>query len=554
MRLLAPELDDVYGAVWLAAAAMTFEALHDAEGPVAEEKASLRQVDIRRAAQKICSQKVHSARVSQWTNADHEDNSYNYLREVGSRRRLTVPGECDGHRERPDLPVDDTAPVLELAGPGGTVTCGELKRWVSDTYPELVASRPVGTGPSDAEPSSGAAEADRSPPQPAGFSPDRPAAEEPVPARAPAPRLARLYRLLALLPRHDADTSAARLPENGVYLFFERGEQMRVDRWTVDRVVRVGTHRADGNFRGRIRQHYGNRSDLGGHKNSSIFRKHVGGALLRAANPRDARLDAWLGDGRGHEEVESAVSRRLRGRFTFACFRVPRQEDRLGFERGLVGLLARKSAGGASSSWLGRKAANPKIPDSGLWNTQHTRSTPLSEDRFERLEERVRASAPTVGSPSSSDGRLVVIPCGKQKTWDDDPSAGPAAAEHAYTSWYADLNREYAETFGDAWLVLSAKYGFLTPRSRIPGPYDVTFKRSATGPVPTDVVQAQAGALGLERFDEALLLGGQEYRDVARRALEGRGVEVAAPFSGVSLFDARSALETAVEEDEPFPV
>jgi len=39
------------------------------------------------------------------------------------------------------------------------------------------------------------------------------------------------------------------------------------------------------------------------------------------------------------------------------------------------------------------------------------------------------------------------------------------------------VNREYAEHFGDRWVILSAKYGFLNPEDTIEGTYNVTFKR-----------------------------------------------------------------------------
>jgi hypothetical protein len=39
------------------------------------------------------------------------------------------------------------------------------------------------------------------------------------------------------------------------------------------------------------------------------------------------------------------------------------------------------------------------------------------------------------------------------------------------------VNREYAQRFGDSWVALSAKYGFLWLDDPISGPYNVTFKR-----------------------------------------------------------------------------
>ena len=56
-------------------------------------------------------------------------------------------------------------------------------------------------------------------------------------------------------------------------------------------------------------------------------------------------------------------------------------------------------------------------------------------------------------------------------------------AQDAYTGAPFSLNRKFAETFADSWLILSAKYGFIDPESMVPGPYNVTFKRKATAPI-----------------------------------------------------------------------
>jgi hypothetical protein len=57
---------------------------------------------------------------------------------------------------------------------------------------------------------------------------------------------------------------------------------------------------------------------------------------------------------------------------------------------------------------------------------------------------------------------LVIVPCGRSKIWDREPDRGSVAAAEAYTGTPFRLNRQYAERFGDAWVVLSAKDGFTT--------------------------------------------------------------------------------------------
>lgn len=209
--------------------------------------------------------------------------------------------------------------------------------------------------------------------------------------RAPA---AEIYRVVAALPRHDHLTPRRELPTDGVYLFFERGETVSLDGATVDRIVRVGTHNRDGNFRQRIRQHYGHVSSFGGNKNGSVFRLHLGGALLRRRDHRDPRLPGWEKHmGPSYPDVEEEVSRVLRETFTFVCFAVPDAADRLSLESGLIALLAQHPLGSPSSGWLGHYAAAERIRRSGLWNTSQVDAmslTPVQLGRIAGLIEETR--------------------------------------------------------------------------------------------------------------------------------------------------------------------
>jgi hypothetical protein len=122
-----------------------------------------------------------------------------------------------------------------------------------------------------------------------------------------------VYQLLRPLPRYDYTVPRSELPASGIYIFYERGEVVDLDGQLTDRVVQIGTHNADGNFRGRIRMHYGNIKSLGGDKNSSVFRRHVGAALMRKANPLDERLGGWLKHmGPSTPVIEQMVSQYLR--------------------------------------------------------------------------------------------------------------------------------------------------------------------------------------------------------------------------------------------------
>src|SRR3989442_15289409 len=92
-----------------------------------------------------------------------------------------------------------------------------------------------------------------------------------------------LHECLEMLPLFAFPFDAERLPMNGIYFFYEKGERSRHPA-ADQRIVRIGTHR-EGNFRARIAEHFGpDLSTLGVDRpkpaDRSIFRKHLGRALL----------------------------------------------------------------------------------------------------------------------------------------------------------------------------------------------------------------------------------------------------------------------------------
>lgn len=195
-----------------------------------------------------------------------------------------------------------------------------------------------------------------------------------------------VYDVLHRLPRHDWRTPGSQLPENGVYIFFERGELIDVGGRKWERIVRVGTHTHGDNFRSRIRQHYGPLKTVGGSRSGSVFRKHVGGALLQRSDPSDPRLQDWQKVVGKFPEVEAEVSQLLRDDFTFVCFPVGDNDERLALESGLIALLAQHPLGTPSSEWLGRYARDEKIRESGLWNVHDVDGRPLTMEQLERIQ------------------------------------------------------------------------------------------------------------------------------------------------------------------------
>lgn len=153
--------------------------------------------------------------------------------------------------------------------------------------------------------------------------------------------------------------------------------------------------------------------------------------------------------------------------------------------------------------------------------------------------------------PFDSADVLVVVPCGRRKVWDSFPGHGPAQASDAYTGSPFRLNRQYAEKFGHRWVVLSAKYGFVSPNRIIPGPYDVTFNRPSTGPIEIDTLARQAEDLGLSSETLIVVLGGRRYREIVTGAILDQGIRLVAPFAGLPIGKAMQATKHALTSGDP---
>lgn len=182
-------------------------------------------------------------------------------------------------------------------------------------------------------------------------------------------------------------------PRRGVYFFFEPGEYRHGA--TGMRVVRVGTHalRPSGtSLWQRLAQHRGTTGGAlagGGNHRGSIFRLHVGEALLAAGGfpPEIART--W---GRGstappevrrtEHPLECAVSAHIRAMplLWLAVDDPPTPaSDRGVIEVGSLGLLSNLSRlpiDPPSPGWLGRHSTRPAIRESGLWNVNHVQASP----------------------------------------------------------------------------------------------------------------------------------------------------------------------------------
>lgn len=174
-------------------------------------------------------------------------------------------------------------------------------------------------------------------------------------------------------------------PCRGVYFFFEPGE-LRSGASDVQRVVRVGTHGLQAGTQstlwGRLHDHRGY-EDGGGNHRGSVFRKHVGAALLNEEGTAES-LQTWGVGSSATPQVtadehawEVTVSGRL-GNMSLLWLDVP-DDPGPGSARGVIesNSIALLSTTGnevdfASGSWLGNWSSADAIQESGLWNVCHT--------------------------------------------------------------------------------------------------------------------------------------------------------------------------------------
>jgi len=187
-------------------------------------------------------------------------------------------------------------------------------------------------------------------------------------------------------------------PTHGVYFLFEPGE-VREDGVT-PRVVRVGSHALTATSKtklwDRLRTHrgrVGGRNPGGGNHRGSIFRLHVGTALVNRDGEWPAAAATW-GEGssapretRDREaDLERAVSHHI-GAMAILWVAVPDRLDRAVIERGFIALLSNRSREAVdppSDDWLGNYADRAAVRESGLWNVNHVDDEP-GTDALDRL-------------------------------------------------------------------------------------------------------------------------------------------------------------------------
>jgi len=182
--------------------------------------------------------------------------------------------------------------------------------------------------------------------------------------------------------------------KNGLYFFYEVGEIS--EHGPRGRIVRVGNHQEDDRLIERLHKHYSP------HKSASVFRRLLGGAIMRFENPENPCLAP--GPGQGHWErqkgsrcalckpIEERVSALLCARFKFRCVEIRHRNERDRYERLLIATLAQCSVCVPSENWLGRHAYSSTVRQAGLWNQKYAEGPTLGTEDLELFARIVEAT------------------------------------------------------------------------------------------------------------------------------------------------------------------
>jgi hypothetical protein len=198
-----------------------------------------------------------------------------------------------------------------------------------------------------------------------------------------------VHKLVWELKRHGFPFDESKIPLNGIYILFQKGEEGHKG----ERIVRIGTHTGDNQLRSRLKQHFINQN-----KDRSIFRKNIGRAFLN--NNRDPFLeycDLDLTTRKAREKylslvdfdyqktIEVQVSEFIQANFSFCAFEVNSKEERLQIESRLISTVSWCKECNPSKTWLGNASPKNKIVESGLWLVNELYKTPFNASGIEQL-------------------------------------------------------------------------------------------------------------------------------------------------------------------------
>ncbi len=190
------------------------------------------------------------------------------------------------------------------------------------------------------------------------------------------------------------DKFISEIPQNGIYIIFERGEKYE----DFDRIVRVGTHTGINQLRSRLNQHF-----VKENKNRSIFRKNMGRCFLNkesndylnfweldTTSKADKEKNLKFLDLAFEKQIEKKISNYIQTNLSFCVFQIDTKDERLFWESRIISTLAKAPDIKLSDKWLGNHSTKNKIKASGLWQVNELYNDSLSELELKQLKNIIR--------------------------------------------------------------------------------------------------------------------------------------------------------------------
>jgi hypothetical protein len=199
----------------------------------------------------------------------------------------------------------------------------------------------------------------------------------------------KLHEIFNRMKRLKFPFDIKEIPQNGIYILFEKGEFAH----NSDRIVRVGTHTGKNQLRSRLQQHF-----IKENKDRSIFRKNIGRALL--CKDKDSYLEMWeldLTPKKSKDEhssridfekqkaIEKKVTKYIQDNFSFVVLHVDDKKDRLELESKIISTVSSCKECKPSKTWLGLFSPKEKIRTGGLWLVNELYKTPLTNEEIIKL-------------------------------------------------------------------------------------------------------------------------------------------------------------------------
>ena len=180
-----------------------------------------------------------------------------------------------------------------------------------------------------------------------------------------------LHKMVNNLPRYNIPIEMDKIPDNGIYFIFEKGEAAH----DVHRIVYVGSHDVNGRLPARLKEHFNIFS-----KDGSILRKNIGRAILNKS--ADPYLEIWnidysqaknkslyesKRDKQYEQNIENQVSGYINNSFTVAVLEITDKEERKKLQKQIISVINNCEECKPSKYWLGRFSPKSKISNGKLW-------------------------------------------------------------------------------------------------------------------------------------------------------------------------------------------